>query len=156
MQEQINLEDFLVPERILILKGKQDKDDVLNALIDRVAETTKTTARDDIARGIFHRESLMDTGIGNGIAVPHCRIEEIDESCVATAIIPEGIQDYQAPDKHTVRLIFLIVSAGDAKTLHIKLVSNISQLFFDGRIKAAWLAANDPQTCIDILHRLKN
>lgn len=147
------LSRFLTPDRILFLKGRQEKDDVLNALIDVLADVPDIGARDDIAWGIFHREALMSTGIGNGIMVPHFRLSSIDNTYMAAAIIPEGIKDGDALDSQVIRLVFMIVSGKDQKTIHVKLLSEISHLFFDGRLKAAFLAANDPKTCMNILLR---
>ncbi|MBR3708966.1 MAG: PTS sugar transporter subunit IIA, partial [Lentisphaeria bacterium] len=66
----LTLSGFLSEDRVLILTGKQEKDDVLNALIETLAEVPEIDGRDDVARGIFHRESLLSTGIGNGLGVP--------------------------------------------------------------------------------------
>ena len=43
--------------------------------------------------------------------------------------------------------------AKEQKLTHLKVLAAISSLFFDGRLKAAFLAANDPQTCLEILAR---
>lgn len=47
----------------------------------------------------------------------------------------------------------MIIAGKDQKLTHLKVLAAISSLFFDGRLKAAFLAANDPQTCLEILAR---
>ena len=100
-------------DRILILSGKQEKDDVLNALIETLAEVPEIDGRDEVARGVFHRESLLSTGIGNGIGVPHVRLNELDSSYMALAIVPEGVDGYEALDAKPVKIVFMVVAGKD-------------------------------------------
>lgn len=147
----LTLSGFLSVDRILILTGKQEKDDVLNALIETLAEVPEIDGRDDVARGIFHRESLLSTGIGNGIGVPHVRLTDLDESYMALAIVPEGIDGYEALDNQPVKIVFMVVAGKDQRTLHVKLLQSISATFFDGHLATELLSATDPQCCMDII-----
>ncbi len=147
----LTLSGFLSVDRILILTGKQEKDDVLNALIETLAEVPEIDGRDDVARGIFHRESLLSTGIGNGIGVPHVRLTDLDESYMALAVVPEGISGYEALDDQPVKIVFMVVAGKDQRTLHVKLLQSISATFFDGHLATELLSATDPQCCMDII-----
>ena len=124
----------LLSDRILVLHGNLTKDEVLNTLIDRLAQVDGMVPHDDLAWGIFHRESLMSTGIGNGIAVPHVRLDNIDTPSMALAVCPDGIADYQSPDNQPVKLVFMVVAGGQQR-------------------KAAFLASPDPKNCLEILSR---
>lgn len=143
----------LLSDRILVLHGNLTKDEVLNTLIDRLAQVDGMVPHDDLAWGIFHRESLMSTGIGNGIATPHIILQNGDKTCMALGICKDGIADYESLDSKPVRIVFMIIAGKDQKLTHLKVLAAISSLFFDGRLKAAFLAANDPQTCLEILAR---
>lgn len=66
MTKTIILGDLLSAGRIVIFNGRRTKAEVLNALIDRIAKEGDYGDRDDLEWAIFHRESLMSTGIGNG------------------------------------------------------------------------------------------
>lgn len=143
----------LLGDRIFILNGKHTKDEVLKILIDSVAAVDGMVQREDLEWGVLHRESIMSTGIGNGIAVPHVRLENIETACMALAIVPEGVTDYQSPDNLMVRLVFLVAAGGSQRAKHLKILSSIGTLFYDGRLKAAFLAASDPANCIEILAR---
>lgn len=149
----LTLSGFLSEDRILILSGKQEKDDVLNALIETLAEVPEIDGRDDVARGIFHRESLLSTGIGNGIGVPHVRLTDLDESYMALAVVSEGISGYEALDGQPVKIVFMVVAGKDQRTLHVKLLQSISALFSDSTLTTALLAATDPQNCLDAILR---
>lgn len=143
----------LLGERLFILQGKHSKQDVFKVLIDSVSEVEGMIQREDLEWGVLHRESIMSTGIGNGIAVPHVRSENIERACMALAIIPDGVSDYQSPDTKPVQLVFLIAAGGSQRAKHLKILSAIGSLFYDGRLKAAFLASSDPKNCLDILAR---
>ena len=143
----------LLGDRILVLHGSLTKEDVLNTLIDRLAQVEGMVPHADLAWGIFHRESLMSTGSGNGIAVPHVRLENIDSPSMALAVCPDGVSDYQSPDNQPVKLVFMVVAGGQQRATHLKILASIGSLFYDGRLKAAFLASPDPENCQEILAR---
>ena len=150
------LGDLLVPDRILIRRGKQTKKEVLLALIDAIAAAGGSGTRDELDWGIFHREGMMSTGIGNGIAIPHVLIPNLETSCMALALCPDGIADYQSCDQIPIRMVFMLAAGKSQKVLHLKVLRAIGSLFYDGRLKAAFLAANDPKACLEILARAEN
>ena len=84
-KEELKISQFLSEDRILFFRGKQDKETVLNALIDLLAKDPDIGVRDDIAWGVFHREELLNTAIGNSVAVPHCYLSGLEKTCVAVA-----------------------------------------------------------------------
>lgn len=150
------LGNLLSPERILIRKGKQTKKDVLLALVDCIAAEGEFGDRDELEWGIFHRESLMSTGIGNGIAIPHVLLPNIEKNCMALALCPDGITDYQSSDQLPIRLVFMLAAGKSQKVMHLRVLEAIGSLFYDGRLKAAFLAAGDPKACLEILARAEN
>lgn len=150
-QQDLKLSRFITEERIVILKGRKNKADVLDELIDLLVRTGDIDSREDLAWGIFQRESLMSTAIGNGIAVPHIQMQSVDEPEIAVAICPDGITDYHSMDSLPVKIVFLIVAGKRNKKLHIRILETISRLFLDGRLSAAFLAAQNPETCMKIL-----
>ena len=151
--EEWKLASFMDVSRILYFRGKQKKDDVLKALIKSIASAEKFGSEDDIEWGIMHREELMSTGIGKNIATPHTSIGGIEESCVALAVCPGGIADYQAQDSLPVKLVFMIVTPRETALPRLKLLAGIGNLFYDGRLKTACLAADDPERCYAIIER---
>lgn len=151
--QEWKLASFMSVSRILYFDGKQKKDDVLKALIKSIAAEEKYGQEDDIQWGIMHREELMSTGIGKNIATPHASVGGIEEVCVALAVCPGGIADYQAQDSLPVKLVFMIITPRETSLPRLKLLACISELFYDGRLKTACLAANDPERCLTIIER---
>ena len=156
MTKTIILGDLLSADRIVIFNGRRTKAEVLNALIDRIAKEGDYGDRDDLEWAIFHRESLMSTGIGNGIAVPHVRLENIENPSMALAVCPDGVTDYQSPDNQPVKLVFMVVAGGQQRATHLKILASIGSLFYDGRLKAAFLVSPEPKNCLEILARAES
>ncbi|MBO7147964.1 MAG: PTS sugar transporter subunit IIA [Lentisphaeria bacterium] len=153
----ITLGSLLSTDRVLLLKGKQQKQDVLEALIKVIADSGEYGSYDDIKWGIMHREDLMSTGIGNGIAIPHVLLPNVETPGMALALCPDGIPDYQSTDTVMIRMVFMLISGKNhQKTSHLKILSKIGSLFYDGRLKVAFLAAKDAEACLEILARAES
>lgn len=148
-----SLTSLLSVSRILYFRGKQKKDDVLKALIKTIASEEKFGSEDDLEWGIMHREELMSTGIGKNIATPHASVSGIEAPCVALALCPDGVLDYQTPDSLSVKLVFMIITPKDSAAPQLRILASISNLFYDGRLKAACLASGDPERCFAIIQR---
>ena len=76
---------------------------------------------------ILEREKLSTTGLGNGIAFPHCRSEAVNEVTVVCGVLENAI-DWNAYDKRPVNLLFLIVSPKDKPDLHLEALKSISSM----------------------------
>lgn len=147
------LSSLMSASRILLLKGKQKKDDVLKMLLHRIASEERFGTEADLEWGVMHREELMSTGIGKNIAVPHTATGGAEDACVALAVCPDGILDYQTPDSLPVKLVFMIVTPKDGALIRLRVLGTIGELFSDGRLKAACLASGDPEKCLTIIQR---
>ena len=147
------ISDIMNVSRILLLKGKQKKDDVLKNLVRLSAGEEGFSGEDDLLWGIMHREELMSTGIGKNIATPHTSVNGIENPFIALAVCPDGIMDYQSPDMLPVKLVFMIITPKDNAINQLKILAAIGNLFYDGRLKAACLASGDPERCFAIIQR---
>ena len=80
-----------------------------------------------IFEGLKERESLSTTGFGNGIAIPHCRLDGVEDFVVGMVSAPDGIA-FSAMDDEPVKLFVFIVAPSSQSNLHIKVLSAISQV----------------------------
>lgn len=150
----LKISDLMSVSRILLLKGKQKKDDVLKNLVKAISAEENSGEEDDLLWGIMHREELMSTGIGKNIATPHTSVNGLETTpCIALGVCPDGIVDYQSPDMLPVKLVFMIITPKDNAVSQLKILAAIGNLFYDGRLKAACLACGDPERCLAIIQR---
>lgn len=99
---------------------------VLRAFAERLAAGGIVEDADDLYRRLLEREKLGSTALGEGVAVPHCKVEEIDEVVVAIGICRRAI-DFQAVDGAPVRLLFLVISPDSAPAAHLQALATISK-----------------------------
>lgn len=90
--------------------------------------TTKALDLKMVSQAVHAREDALSTGIGNGVALPHARIEGLQNSVVAVGISEKGI-DFDAPDGKPAHVIFLILTPADDPRGQLEIVSKIARLF---------------------------
>ncbi|HDG67932.1 MAG TPA: hypothetical protein ENG11_02160, partial [candidate division Zixibacteria bacterium] len=88
----MDLQKIIKPECFLVGAKFSSKDEVLRKIAELAThcETLKDIDPEKIYRSLAERESLCSTGIGGGIAIPHCRLEEIDDFVVGLITVPDG------------------------------------------------------------------
>lgn len=82
---------------------------------------------EDLARRLVDREAMGSTGLGEGLAIPHCKIREIADVVLSIGISREGV-DFHFSDGQLVTVIFLVLSPSDAPALHLQALARISRL----------------------------
>ena len=99
----------------------------------------------DIFEALQKREDLTSTGLGKGIALPHCRMDEVEEFVVGAAIVPGGV-DFDAVDGKKVSLLIFIIAPSSDSNKHIRLLSMISQLIRQEGFLENILSQKTPQS----------
>lgn len=102
-------------------------EEALADLSRRVAGAGVVSDAEDLTRRLLERERLGCTGLGGGIAIPHCKLKEVDQIVLAIGSCPGGV-DFHALDGIPVNLIFLILSPAQAPALHLQALARISRL----------------------------
>lgn len=105
---------YLDPQYIFTDLHGDDITQIISEMVDRIAKSNKIVAnkKDVIKDAILKREHEMSTGIGNGIAIPHARIENLNDFIVAVGVLDHPIkEDIACTGKQDeVTLVFLIIS----------------------------------------------
>lgn len=83
-----------------------------------------------VARAVSAREQMMSTGLGNEIAVPHARLNDLNKPVLVIGHSPEGI-DFDSPDGQPARLIFLLLTSQQDLPVQIRVMGQIARLFKD-------------------------
>jgi PTS system nitrogen regulatory IIA component len=122
----MSLRSFLRPE--LIFPGLEviDREEVLRTLSEKMEAAGAVPDADRLYLELEKREQLGSTGIGGGVAIPHCKLEKLREVVVAVATSQEGV-DFDAADEAPVRLFFVVVSPQSGANDHLKALAAISR-----------------------------
>ena len=122
----MRLEALTDPELVFADLRCFDYSTLLRALAERIVEAGRFDDAEELYNKLWEREQLGSTGIGEGVAVPHCKMPDLDSVVVSVALLPEGI-DFRAVDQQPVRLVFLVISPEDQPTAHLQCLAAISK-----------------------------
>lgn len=124
----MKLTDYLSEPGISMdLKGA-DKSEILRNLVALLTKTVQVNDTEKIISTLEEREKLKTTGIGSGIAIPHCKSDEVDNVHIVVGISKPGI-DFQALDEQPAHFFFLLVAPEKAGSEHLKASAKIVRLF---------------------------
>ncbi len=146
----MQLTDLLTEENILMPLKCKTRDECIHELIDALNKKQLLADADKAFEAILEREKLMTTGVGNGIAIPHCKHSSCPNFAVAMGIHPDGV-DFEAIDKKKVHIIFLLVGPENNPSMHIKLLSRISRLMSNEDLREELKKAKTPQEVLEAL-----
>jgi mannitol/fructose-specific phosphotransferase system IIA component (Ntr-type) len=121
------LSENLAPEAILCGCKIASRDELLTEIVRTAGAVHGWNDADEIVARVVAREAQMSTAIGQGIAVPHARLEWLDRIQVAVACLPDGL-DFRAPDRKPVRLVLLLVSPISAPAIHVQALAAVSRI----------------------------
>ena len=122
----MNISDLLRPDAVLASLKVQSKKQLLQELAQRAAQQS-TIAERRIFETLTERERLGSTGVGQGIAVPHGRLAEVQQILGVFARLETPI-DYDAVDKQPVDLVFMLLAPDAAGADHLKALARVSRL----------------------------
>ena len=148
--DPMRLTDILSVKSIILgLKG-QDKREILQELVGCLKVGDKITDQKKVLESVLHREEIMTTGIGNGIAIPHGKSDCVTELGGVLGIKREGI-DFDSLDGNSTFIFFLLVSPMDVSGPHIKALARISRLLRNSGCRERLMDARDERDAIAII-----
>lgn len=129
------------------------KDDVLDEMIEMVYHSGKIKNRLEFKEDILDRERVSSTGIGEGIAIPHTKSNNIIVPGIAIGISKKGV-NYESFDDKLVKIIFMIFTP-DSNT-HLDLISKLSSFLMDNNFVNNIMDANNFNEVVDIINTKEN
>ncbi|MCK4245289.1 MAG: PTS sugar transporter subunit IIA, partial [Candidatus Omnitrophica bacterium] len=107
-----------------------DKEGVIKELVVLLEEGGEVTDKEEIVKIILEREELGSTGIGQGIAVPHAKADQVKQIIIAFGLSRKGVS-FESLDEEPVYLIFLVLAPIEATGMHLKALAKIARLLKD-------------------------
>ncbi len=125
----MEIEDLLTAENVLGDFKASSKKQTLQSLSRKLADFAGLDAR-LVFDKLLEREKLGSTGVGKGVAIPHARIEGLDEIKGLFARLSSPI-DFDSVDDHPVDIVFMLLAPTDAGADHLKALARVSRLLRD-------------------------
>ncbi len=125
---------MLKEECIQIGTESRNKNEILReiAKLAKKSSVLNNISEDFLFNALSERENIASTGFENGLAIPHCHLEEINEFVIGAIVVPEGI-DFKSFDGEKTDLLFFIIAPANDRDTHIRTLSIISRtLSFKG------------------------
>jgi len=123
----MELSTYLSPERVVVLKTAT-KREALGELAGVLAGADNAVEQGKLEEAILKRESLMSTGIGNGLAIPHVRMSEVSSAMMTVGVSHNGIRDYASLDDEPIRIVVLIAAPRGQHETYIRLLATVSEV----------------------------
>ncbi|HEY8104835.1 MAG TPA: PTS sugar transporter subunit IIA [Gemmatimonadales bacterium] len=145
----MRLRELFGPGAVRLALASASRDDVLRELVGLLA--VDDASADTLLRALQRRESLGSTGVGRGIAIPHCRSAVVAKVRLAYGHRAEGIA-YQAIDGRPVHDFFLIVAPPDeVVNMYLPVLGRVAQFAKDPDIPARLAALSEPDQFLALL-----
>ena len=128
-QAKLEVSDLVTPRGVVAQLRAPTKRQVLQELARRAAAATGIADK-RLYEALVERERLGTTGIGSGVAIPHCRLPELTALHGIFARLEKPIP-YEAIDDQPVDLVFLLLAPVDAGAEHLKALARVSRLLRD-------------------------
>ena len=142
--------NFLTEDSIIMDCDSKSQKNTLEVISNKMAELTSTN-KDEIFQKLYEREKLGTTAFGNGIAIPHARVEGIHNAKIIILKLTEAI-DFNSIDGNKVDIVISLFVPNDNNEMHVELLSSIASLLdnqvFREKIRTA-NTASDVMMIID-------
>jgi len=143
------LADLLSAQRVLLDQNLASKKSVLEKAADLLSRDERAADRRDIFEALCQRERLGSTGLGHGVAIPHCRVDQDDVS--GAFIRVRRPVEFDSPDNSRVDLFFALAVPAHCSDTHLKLLAAIAELFSDGGQRERLRQATDYHGLTELL-----
>lgn len=132
-----------------------NKEDALRRLVEALQSSVDIEIRDKALHAVLERESIMSTGVGKGLAIPHGRVSGITTNYAAFASLKSPVE-YGSIDGKEVNMIFLLIGPEAQNSLHIKLLSRISRLMNNDLFRASLAECETSEEILQLFEQEEN
>ncbi|WP_273204815.1 PTS IIA-like nitrogen regulatory protein PtsN [Marinobacter subterrani] len=124
----LTIDNILSPELTLCRVPASSKKRALEFIAEQINHQDNTLSETEIFNNLISRERLGSTGIGQGIAIPHCRLEGLDHVVGVLMTLEESVE-FDSIDNQPVDLVFALVVPKEATSEHLELLSQLAEKF---------------------------
>lgn len=146
----MRITELLKKESIELGVKVSDKEEAVDRLVSLMDAGGRLKDTAGYKEGILAREALGSTAIGEGIAIPHAKVEAVKEPGLAAMVVPEGV-DYDAFDGSMANLLFMIAAPAEGADVHLEALSRLSTLLMNPGFKEGLMGAADKDEFLRII-----
>ena len=140
MSEELKISPFLKPNFISLELSSNLKEDIIRELAKPLIASGEITNPEEFLNEIFDREEKGSTGIGSGLAIPHCRTAHVKDILISVGRKQKGI-DFDSIDDTKAEIFFLLAIPKDKMQTYIKIISKLTRILNSAGFKEKFLLA---------------
>jgi len=146
----------LKKNNIILRTTAKTRWDLIDEIVDLAVRNDEISAddRDIIRDALVEREKSMSTGIGNGVAIPHCTTTRIQDMTILMALSQKGI-DFEAIDNNPVRIVICLLVPKSKLSQHIKTLASIAKMMGDSQIREKILSLKSADSIMKIIQNYR-
>ena len=142
--------DLLNPAAIAADLQAVGKSEALAELTDVVLKVESGLDREEVIHVLQERERLGSTGIGEGVAIPHGKLKNLDKLVISFGRSRRGV-DFDSMDGKPAHLFFLLIAPEESVGVHLKTLARISKLLKNPAVRKRLLEANGSEDLYSII-----
>lgn len=148
----MSLLENLKKNNIIVKPGAKNRWDIIEEMVELAVKNKDISADDSdiIKNALIEREKSMSTGIGNGVAIPHCSTSKVNNIITVMALTPKGL-NFEAIDNEPVKIVILLIVPKDKLSQHIKTLANIAKMMSDHELREKLLEQKTPDSILKTL-----
>lgn len=146
----MTIRDLLAAESINLNGTPAGKTEALNQCIDLMAKSGKIADVEKYRKGVFAREEEGTTGIGMGIAIPHCKSDAVTKAGLAAMVVKDGVE-FESLDGTPTKIIFLIAAPNTEDNVHLQVLSKLSVMLMDEQFTNSLINAGSVDEFLNII-----
>ena len=142
--------ELLAPGQILPDLKARNKAEVLGELSAAIVGRFNCIRQDELVRILENREAIGTTAVGEGVAIPHGKLQGIDEAVLVVGRSLDGI-NFAAADGQPCHIFFLVLAPEGGAGQHLKLLAQIARRAKDSMFRQNFMQAGDAEKLLDLL-----
>ncbi len=149
----VKVADYINKERIIFFKKGSKKESIINKLTELVSTSDKVQDKESFKKDIWERETLMSTGIGLGIAIPHARSEYIKDIVIAIGISKESIE-FDSIDGKPVTYIIMIAANKNQHKEYLQILAKVALVLKSKKKREKIMNSNSIEDIYEIFSQI--
>ncbi len=146
----MTLDQLIKADSVLCNAQARSKKHCLEILSELLSRSTPETGSEQIFENLIKRERLGCTGLDKGVALPHCRVEGLDDSVAAMILLSEPV-DFDAPDGEPVDLVFGLMVPDPYEDSHCDDIKMVTSILADEGLRARLRSAKSSSELYEAL-----
>ena len=132
----MNLLENLKKNNIIIKPDAKSRFEIIEEMLELAAKNKDIPIEDaeSIKRSLIEREKSSSTGIGKGIAIPHCSTSKVNNLVAVMALVSKGI-NFESIDNEPVKIVVLLIIPNDKLSQHLKTTANTAKMLSNAKLR---------------------